>query len=539
MPGFSRPLPRARFDLAIVGGGVHGLFAAREAALRGWKVVLVERDDFGSGLSFNHQRTVHGGLRTLQTGKIGRTREQIGARREWALMVPHLVKPLPFLMPTERSFMRSRLAIGTAFRLYDWLGTNRNEGLPGRLHLPPARILSRGSACALFPALEGRNVTGGALWHDYQLRHPDRFNGLLAGAAVKAGAVLFNHVEAVGIAWQEGRVAGLEVRDTIDGGTGTLQAARVLLCAGGGIVDDAARSPGVAPPLLVRASNLVLDRRAGDTALAARGASGRMLTATPWDGLWLVGTFQTDTPVAPGTELTEEDVAAMLADANSAFGFAAGIADVRVVHSGFTPAVLRGGRAELMPESAVEVLAEGLFSVTGVKFTTARRTALVALDLMGLLPTTHGVVHLKDLEPQPLPHGTSDGANELLAAACRDAGVWLDPDVQQHLVDWYGTEAADVVRMSAAAARLQRLVPDRPILEGELIYAIERSQALRLADIVLRRTHLGTSGHPGREALGRAAEIVATYLSWSSERRDEEVARVEERFAIPGAPTER
>ncbi len=533
MSALARPLPRVRFDLAIVGGGVHGLFAAREAALRGWKAVVVERDDFGSGLSFNHQRTVHGGLRALQSGDIGRTRDQIAARREWALMVPHLVRPLPFLMPTERSLMRSRLAIGMAFRLYDGLGARRNAGLPERLHLPPARILSRGSTCALFPQLADRDVTGGALWHDYQLRHPDRFNGLLANAAVKAGAVLFNHMEAVAPVWRDGRVAGLDVRDAIDGSTGTLQAARILLCAGGGIADDAHLWKLERPPLLVRASNLLLDRSAGTTALAARGASGRMLTATPWDGRWLVGTFQTDSPVTPGTPLTRGEVETMLTDANSAFGFDAGIDDILIVQSGLTPAVMRGGRAELMPESAIRDHGGALFSVIGVKFTTARRTALAALDRMGLLPTGHGVVSSAGSDPAPLPHGTDEGAAESLAAACRDAGVWLDPDVQDHLVDWYGTEAADVIRMSAAAARLQRLVPDRPILEGELIYAVERSQALRLADIVLRRTHLGTTGHPGREALGRAAEIVATHLSWSSERRDDEIARVEQRFAAP------
>ena len=135
-----RRIPGAAFDLAVVGGGVHGLFAALEAASLGWKVAVFERDDFGSGLSSNHQRTVHGGLRALQSGKLHRTRQQIADRRAWALMAPHLLRPLPFLFPTHTDLLRSRLAIGAAFRVYDWLGHGRNAGVPEALHLPPTRL---------------------------------------------------------------------------------------------------------------------------------------------------------------------------------------------------------------------------------------------------------------------------------------------------------------------------------------------------------------------------------------------------------------
>lgn len=532
MSEFRRSLPRASFDLAIVGGGVHGLFAALEAARRGWKVVLVERDDFGSGLSFNHQRTVHGGLRALQSGGIARTRQQVAERRAWAVMVPHLVRPLPFLLPTGGGLMRSRAVIGTALRLYEWLGAGKNQGLPPALQLPPARLVSRREALARFPGLDDAGVTGAAVWYDYQLRHPDRFNWVLASAAIRAGASLLNYVEAIEPLRVGSRLAGLRVRDALSGIEGELHASRVLLCAGAGSASLFERWQLGAFPPLVRACNVLLNRPAHDTALAARGRSGRMLTATPWDGLWLVGTFQTDEPAAPAAAVpSRADVEAMLDDANSAFpSLKATLDDVRLVHAGLTPATWRRGRAELLPESSVRVHGGGLYSIVGVKFTTARLTALDALDRIGLGPQRHAP--RTGRVPQPLPHGSADGAAERLAEACRSVGVSLDPDVHAHLLDWYGTEAADVVRFSAAAARLQRLSAGLPLLEGELIYAVEQARACRLADVVLRRTHLGTTGDPGHGALDRAADILATHLSWSAERRDEEVRLTRLRWAV-------
>ena len=361
---------------------------------------------------------------------------------------------------------------------------------------------------------------------------------MLAQAARSAGAALFNHVEAIDLVREHGRTAGLVVRDVLADERVEIHATRVLLCAGAatpGFYERWALGP---PPLLVRACNLLVDRPAHDMALAARGASGRMLTATPWDGYCLVGTFQTDAPVPPHAPAPSRgDVMRMLEEANSAFpSLELGPGDVRLLHGGLTPAVIRNGRAELMPESTVREHGGGLYSVIGVKFTTARLTAIDALARMGLDVGRHGAADQPRADPAPLPHGTAEGAAGDLASACRDAGVSLEPDVRDHLIDWYGTEAADVVRFSAAAARLQRLTPEAPLLEGELIYAVEQADAARLADVVLRRTHLGTTGHPGDEALGRAADIVAAHLSWSTERREAEIREVEARYGAGAAP---
>jgi glycerol-3-phosphate dehydrogenase len=129
-----------------------------------------------------------------------------------------------------------------------------------------------------------------------------------------------------------------------------------------------------------------------------------------------------------------------------------------------------------------------------------------------------------------LPHGSAEGADGALRAACLAAGVELDEDVRWHLVDWYGTEAPEVVTVAAAASRVQRLAPGCPVIDGELLYAVERSHAAGLADAVLRRTRLGATGHPGHAALDRAADVLTACFGWSAEERAAQVAEVDARY---------
>ncbi len=136
-------LGAATFDVLVVGGGIHGLATALDAAARGLNVALVEAGDFAAATSFNHQRTAHGGLRSLQSGRIGYARQSIHERRALARIAPRLLRPLPFMIGTYRSMVRSRLALRAAFRLDRWLGRHRNDGVEPELHLPPAKLTSR------------------------------------------------------------------------------------------------------------------------------------------------------------------------------------------------------------------------------------------------------------------------------------------------------------------------------------------------------------------------------------------------------------
>src|SRR6185369_4307370 len=163
------------FDLLVVGGGIHGLTIACDAAQRGAAVALIERGDFGSGASFNHLRTIHGGLRYLQSLDLKRSRESVRERRTIARIAPHAVHPVPFALPLYRSLTRGKIALRAGFLLDRIVSAGRNRGVPASHRIPGGRVVSRGSAVQRFPGLRRQGLTGAAIFHDYVTTEPDRF----------------------------------------------------------------------------------------------------------------------------------------------------------------------------------------------------------------------------------------------------------------------------------------------------------------------------------------------------------------------------
>src|SRR5476649_2602727 len=209
------------FDLLVVGGGIYGLTIAYDAAQRGLSVALIERNDFGSGSSFNHLRTIHGGLRYLQSLDIGRARESIRERRTTARIAPHAVRPLAFAVPLYRSLLRGKMAMRAGFLLDRLVSMDRNRGVLDSHRLPGGRVVSRSHAAQRFPGLKRQGLTGAAVFYDYVTTEPDRFTFSFALAAAAHGAVLANHVEAVAPLFDGTRVVGVSARDAL--GTRTIR----------------------------------------------------------------------------------------------------------------------------------------------------------------------------------------------------------------------------------------------------------------------------------------------------------------------------
>jgi glycerol-3-phosphate dehydrogenase len=525
------------FDVLVVGGGIYGLTIAYDAAQRGLAVALIERDDFGSGASFNHLRTIHGGLRYLQTLDLRRARESLRERRTIARIAPHAVRPLAFVLPLTRSIMRGRAAMRLGFALDRLVAFDRNRGVQPALRLPGGRVLSHGAAVERFPALRRQAFAGAAVWHDYVLLEADRLTFSFVIAATELGVALANHVEGTALVVDRRRVTGVRAIDN-EGGREIEIAARLVVNATGSAVDRLLAPLGVktTTPML-KAMNLVTRRPAAAEAFGGRAPSGRNLFMIPWRGRALFGTWESPRACDPANaRVLDADVVSFIGEINAAFpGVELTRADVTLVHRGVVPARLRGEQGvvlegdEQIRDHASEGI-DGLLSVAGTKYTTARAVAERIVDTL-LRKLAHAPVPCRTATT-PLPGGDIADIGRTTADAQIDDELGLPNGTIPHLVGAYGSRYPRVLELAAGRFDWQtRLAESLPVIGAELVWAARNEMSVTLADAVLRRTPLGALGFPGDAAVNRAADLVGEELSWPDERKNGEIAALQRFYA--------
>jgi glycerol-3-phosphate dehydrogenase len=520
------------FDILIIGGGIHGAFAAWEASLRGLRAALVERDDFASGTSANSLKIAHGGLRYLQRLDLGRMRRSSAERSGLIRLAPHLVRPLPFLVATRGMGRESPMALRVAFTLNDLITWDRNHGLPAGARIPAGRLLGRAECLARFPGFDDRGLSGGALWYDGQILHPERLVMAVILAAAEAGATVANYAEAVELRSENGKIAGALVADRLGGGSIAVRARAVVNAAGPWAEQIGSRTQRSAPRRYARAMNLVLRRHVADCAVGFRSRTGaaedpinggkRFLFCCPWREHTLVGTSYT---VDPGDRAPAriEEITALLDETNEAcpaLGFSAD--QVTFFHWGLVP--LKDGRepgrwnalaerTQIVDHTTAGL--RGLVTVIGPKLTTARQVAAQAVEMAA---GAAGNASRGPRRPDRLDRSGSDAG----------------PAGAQHprLNQLYGVHAGAVATVIAERPDWSEpLAEGTPVRRGEVVYAVRAEMAQRLTDIVFRRTELGTAGVPSAEALETAARVMGDALGWSPEQRQNEVATVYSAYA--------
>jgi glycerol-3-phosphate dehydrogenase len=511
------------FDAVVIGGGVYGLSTALALTQRGLSVALVERRDFGGATSFNSLKTVHGGIRSLQHLDLPDAREFVRERRAVATLAPHLVRVLPFVVPTAWHPVRNRLAMAVFFRAYDLVASDRNDGIDPSVRLPPSFTVGRREALDLNPLVDPSTVRGGAVWHDYQLHSPERFTVALARTIADAGGALANYTEVRTLLREGDRVTGVQVTDTLSGDAFDVRA-RVVVNAAGPWSWTLAESAGVrtrSSTGFSLALNLVIDRPPLPRAVGGL-AGGRFLFLVPWRDRSILGTshegFHRHAPATP----TAADVEALLRDGQTAFPAAQlTLDDVQLVHRGLLPARGEGAaHAALLKRSLVidhrADSAPGLVSVVGVRYTTARATAQLASDQICRL------LERSTVATPPAP---------LAGAAFGDLAAYLGrhPDAAR-LVSRYGTLHTELPPDRGP------LVPGTDVTPAEILYAVRSEMAITLADVALRRTDLAAGGHPGAPALRAAATIMAAELGWSEEHAVAEIRSLEHELAVIAGP---
>jgi glycerol-3-phosphate dehydrogenase len=535
------------FDVVVVGGGITGAGVALDAAARGYSVALVERADYASGTSSRSSKLVHGGLRYLQHFDIGLVREALLERQLMVALAPHLVRPLPLVVPAFDGARPDRL-VGVGLNLYDVMSVTDRRSAGDRLRTRGEswsperhRVISGEDVVELLPALAKRAPSSGYLFYDCQTDDA-RLVLTVLGEAERFGAVCANRLHATALLERDGRAGGVCVRDEESGELFDVRAANVVNATGVWAdelrpqeLHDEAELPVIRPS---RGTHVTLrheDLPLVGGAIVPAGA-GRSIFALPWLGRTLVGTTDNDYEGAlEHIRPSGEDVDYLLAAVNEFFATDLGRGDLSGAYAGVRPLISTGDSKKSVDISRKAELYEtssGMITITGGKLTTWRRMAKMAVD------------RLIEREARDAPCRTAEiplGAAVSVEDLPSVAGVSESSRVA--LAGRYGYGAHEVLALIAERPELaEPIVPDLPDLMAEVVIAARREQARSVGDVLLRRTRLGLIA--ARELLGESAErgspvasvaaLLGGELGWGEQRIAEEAERFLEEARLEG-----
>ncbi len=498
-------------DVVVVGGGITGAGVALDAALRGYRVALVERDDIASGTSSKSSKLIHGGLRYLANGDVAMVSEGVRERDRTRRSAPHLVRPLPFVVATPGVADRALLKIGLV--AYDLLGT-------GRAVAPHQRISAR-QLHRVAPTL--RSGSGGYRYWDARTDDA-RLTLAVAQAARRAGALVANHAAATDLVTSPGgRVEGVEVTDSLTGRSMTLRT-RWAVAAGGVWAGELRRlappgdwAPEVSP---ARGAHLVFQRAAlpvDHAVVFGSGAGdGRRLFAIPWGGQVYVGT--NDVPAGSlDARVTTADADYLLTALQHAFRTAPALEDAVGGWAGLRPLVgAPGGRtADLSRHHLVVEDPAGLVSVTGGKLTTWRQMAQDVVD--DLVAADGGGASCNTRSVSLGATGSRREGDERVRVVGARHGV--APVTCSALYHRHGDSAPDVLAHCLTEEDgLAPLVDGLPYVRGEVRWAVRHELACTVADVLERRTRVALRhAAAGGDAIAYVAGVLDEELGIDSD----------------------
>ena len=532
------PLPEASFDLIVIGAGINGAGIARDAAARGLRVALIEKEDIGSGTSSWSGRLIHGGLRYLEQGDVALVRESLRERELLFRLAPHLVKPVPLMIPFYRHNRRSRWTLRAGMIAYDVLSFDKSTD--------GHSVLSRDETIRRFPDINTDGLEGCAIFYDGQVVWSERLCVEVALAAHGDGARIYTHATVDGFLTDAGTVNGVLFTDGLTGKRHAL-ASRIVVNAAGPWVDVVLGGPKPGAKRHIggaKGSHLIVDPFPGaptDVVYYESRADGRLVLIIPWGKRYLIGTTDMkfdDDPDLAMAETSEVDY--LLAEVNSLIPTAMLTkADILYTYSGVRPlpyvpekSEWKVPRSHVIHDHAPE--RSGLLSIIGGKLTTYRSLSeetvddvLARLKVKGRRCTTR-----KTLFP---------GARVADWALFR-AGLAQNspaaPATIDRLVDIYGARAADILTLGRAHPDLlDPFDPDSGATGAELVFTYRHEFCRTLTDVVIRRIMVGLNRTCGRGAVDRAAAILGRYENWDDARIAQEIAayhRYIARFDVPG-----
>jgi glycerol-3-phosphate dehydrogenase len=522
------------FDVVVVGGGITGAGVALDAATRGFSVALVERHDFASGTSSRSSKLVHGGLRYLQNFDLGLVREALIERQIMVGLAPHLVKPLPLIVPAFGGARPDRM-MGVGLNLYDVMSVDKLRSPLRRRRAedddPSAstaswspdrhRVIDAGEVAEGLPALAAREPTSGYMFYDCQTDDSRLVLTVLAEAE-RFGAVCANGLLVTELVEEAGRARGVRVTDDATGEAFVIRAANVVNATGVWAdrlrpeeLHDEAEVPIIRPSRGTHVTFRREDLPLNAGAIVPAGG-GRFIFALPWLGGSLVGTTDTDYDATDLDHVrpADEDVEYLLDAVNEFFATELTASDITGAFAGVRPLISSadaGKSVDISRKAELYETSSGMVTITGGKLTTWRRMAKLAVDRL-----VEREARDAPCRTHEIPLGQAIDASELP----RVEGV--PDDAYAPLAARYGHAAHDVLAIAAERGELaQPVVDGQPDLMAEVVHAARREQARTVGDALLRRTRLGlvaarSVAAPDGAAARRVAAAMAPDLGWDA-----------------------
>ncbi|MGO9881978.1 MAG: FAD-dependent oxidoreductase [Solirubrobacteraceae bacterium] len=533
-----------QFDIAVIGGGITGAGVALDAASRGYSVALVEQADYAAGTSSRSSKLVHGGLRYLQNFDLGLVREALLERQLMVKLAPHLVRPLPMVVPAFDGARPDRMT-GIGLNMYDVMaapslrGRRRRAADQGDTDWSPARhrMINGEEATVLLPALAPRSPSGGYLFYDCQTDDA-RLVLTVLGEAERFGAICANRLQVTELD-RDGHVTVLD-RESQD--SFSITAANVVNATGvwadrirPGELYSEADVPRIVPSRGTHITISLDDLPLTGGAIVPVG-DGRSIFALPWLGRSLIGTTDNNYEgeldhVQPSTK----DIDYLLGAVNEFFGLELSRRQLTGAYAGVRPLISSGDSRKSVDISRKAELYEtssGLITITGGKLTTWRRMAKLVVDRLVERDGRDAPCRTHEI-----PLGAPIDPDDLR----RVPGV-TEPSYQQ-LASRYGYAAERVLELASGAPELARpIVVGLPDLLAEAPFSVRDEQARSVGDVLLRRTRLGLLAAPALCAAGGTgpalvARAIAPELGWDEVRVEREVARFHEEASAEGMTT--
>jgi len=513
------------FDLIVIGGGVNGAGIARDAALRGMRVCLLEQADLCNATSRWSSRLIHGGLRYLEHAELSLVYESLHERENLLRLAPHLVRPLELLIPIYKGGRRSKFIIGCGMWLYDLLSIGKS--------VPRHRMLDAAETLEIMPLLNPVNLKGASSYYDAQVRYIERIIVENVLAARDAGASVRTYSRVDQLLTADRRVRGVRYTDLRTDRQSDVSAP-VVVNATGPWVDFVLKKLDRTVPKFMggtKGAHIVVPPFPGQPKIACyieAAADFRPFFIIPWNDLLLIGTTDIRHDGNPAAATVDADeIRYLLDETNRVFPAAAlDTKDILYHYTGVRPLPRKRGKetGDITRKHVIKHhrrAAKGLYSVIGGKLTTYRHLAQEVTDRVARRIRFHGDKCMT--AKLPLPGAVGDYAETVEVL---DGSEAIRPESRSHLLKVYGCRARQIKEIVDAHPELgAQICPHSHAIAAEIIFCFREEMATTIADVLLRRTMIGLSRDLGRAALPRAINVARQFLGWSQQRADEEERR--------------